>query len=226
MTTATFHDLFGTQSVGGQILWCDGQSYPVLGTFESAKRAIARLADGGDGPILNCAVLETAQSGSPGTEGEQFLLRHGLSGEVMDFTLLCAVVEDLLLLLPIVLTVTLGAWLLTGWGEKRTLFSRLLGFVGTGTAFALLLWLLKNRLRIPADMIPSRWSDFSFWPEWWQGQKQNLLRIFATPLGASQLTMVWNLARSAVCSLAGTGLGAVALRSRTSFQTAKNIMES
>ena len=222
----TAQDLFGTLSVGGQILWCNGQSYQVLGTFESAKRAMARLAEAGDGPVLDCVVLDPAQSSSPGTEGEQFLLRHGLNGEVIDFTLLCAVVEDLLLLLPVVLTVTLGASLLAGWGEKRTLFSRFLGLLGTGAAFALLLWMLKSRLRIPADMLPSRWSDFDFWPEWWQGQRQNLLRIFATPLGADQLTMLWNLVRSAVCSLAGTGLGAAALSPRIAFRRVENIMES
>ena len=61
-------------------------------------------------------------------------------------------------------------------------------------------------------MIPSRWSDFGFWGDWWERQKKNLLLLFSAPLGEAQLTAVWNLLRSSLCSLAAAVLGAASLR--------------
>lgn len=208
----TAEELFGTETVGGQTIWSGGQPYPVLGTFESAKQAMVRLAAPEDGPVLTCAVLGEGEEGGAVSAGHQFLLRHGLEGEIVDFTLLCAAAEDLLLIFPVVLAVSLCGALLTRSGQEIPLWGKLLRIGGACGALALMAWILKNHLQVPADMIPSRWSDFGFWADWWKNQRQNLLRIFATPLGASQLTMMWNLIRSGVCSLLAAGLGARAFR--------------
>lgn len=62
-------------------------------------------------------------------------------------------------------------------------------------------YLVRKEFRIPADMIPTRWSDFSFWAAWWETQRRNLLLILGSAQGEAQLMTVWNLLVSLFCNL-------------------------
>lgn len=62
-------------------------------------------------------------------------------------------------------------------------------------------YLIRKEFRIPADMIPTRWSDFSFWAAWWETQRRNLLLILGSAQGEAQLMTVWNLLVSLFCNL-------------------------
>ncbi len=83
------------------------------------------------------------------------------------------------------------------------------GGVGRMAACAVLLaaviaavyFMLRNYLEIPADMIPTRWSDFSFWSAWWKSQRGNLLRILGSAQGEMHLMMLWNLGLSVICNI-------------------------
>lgn len=140
-------------------------------------------------------------------------MRHGLSGEVTEFVFLCSLIENLLLVLPVILAVSFLEMLFSENRGTGTWKGRTLTALGVAAAVTVLIWILKNRLNIPADMIPSRWSDFGFWEDWWKEQQRNLLKIFAAPMGISQLNMVWNLIKSLICNLTAVFLGISSLRS-------------
>ena len=70
----------------------------------------------------------------------------------------------------------------------------------------LFLRLLAKNIWIPEDMIPTRWSDFSFWESWWQGEKENLLQIIRSPMGAAHLNLLFRMGKTFVY-----GLGAIFL---------------
>ncbi|MCD7954565.1 MAG: hypothetical protein LUG93_02160 [Lachnospiraceae bacterium] len=61
-------------------------------------------------------------------------------------------------------------------------------------------WLAFHYFKIPSDMIPTRWSDFSFWDTWLEEQKKNILLLLTTPLGKIQTQLLWNC----LLSLSGT----------------------
>lgn len=208
--TETAQELFGTDRADGQILWCGEDAYTVQGTFESAKKMMIRSVKETDAAMLNAVALELGESKNAQSDGEQFLMRYGLEGEIITLHLLVCVTEDLLLLLPAILAFSFLAMLFNrrnGSGSGSGLKGNGLRFLGAAAVLAVLAWLVKSRFRIPADMVPSRWSDFSFWESWRKNQTQNLLRIFSTPLGEAQLGMVWNLQKSAVCSLTAAFAG-------------------
>ncbi len=73
---------------------------------------------------------------------------------------------------------------------------------------ALLFLTLREHLQIPSDMIPTRWSDFSFWPQWWTEQKKNLLRLLGSAQGERQLEALWSFGRSVLCDLLAIAVGA------------------
>lgn len=203
----TAQTLFGTRQCGGQILIQDGREYPVLGVIPGAGPTLVRLARPEE--TLSRCVLprEGVQTG---------LMRWGLTGRQLDWTVLAALSRDLLVLLPGILLVWLCRRLSRGWrqlslsqlGRQKPLLGR--------TTLALLLalaglWALLAAVEVPQDMIPSRWSDFSFWGKWWSRQKENALLLLTTPLGNQQLQMLTNMVKSMVLSTGSAVLTLVGL---------------
>ena len=113
------------------------------------------------------------------------MLRNGLGGDVVDFTVVTALVQDLLLIVPLLLLARAAKWLIkalpgTGLRLAATVILSLAG-----------LWYRTGNLHIPPDLIPTRWSDFSFWRTTWIQQKQNFLLILKSTAGEASLDMLW-----------------------------------
>lgn len=214
----TAQTLFGTALCGGQCLWYDGAVYRVLGTVSALRPTMLTMAKAGD-TLSRCVLALPAEKGK--NLGEPFLMRWDLRGRVLDFYPFLALTENLLLLFPGILLLTVCGHLGKGW-RKLSLQGILSGsqwlLLGK-TVLALGLavgtfWMLTKRLIIPPDMIPSRWSDFSFWGTWWESQKENCLRILFTPLGSKQLQMLLNMVKSMGTSTVSAILALWAVRRR------------
>ncbi len=177
----TAQRLFGTKNCGGQRLWYNGVSYPVLGTVSSMRPIMIKKAEAED-QLERLIMPLLAEDGK--SQGQQYLLRWGLQGTVIDFFSLWSFSNALLLLFPGTLLWKLCRWI----GKKNRLVSLLAAAVG--------LWLLGRWLVIPTDMIPTRWSDFSFWGRWWTAEKENLIRILFMAPGEGQLQMLLNVVKS------------------------------
>ena len=203
----TARELFGTDQADGQILWYEDRGYTVCGTFESLEKIMVCQAREEDGAVLHMislysgyvpkasgtlkADMRLIRSGS--SDAEQLLLRHGLSGTVLDTVFLQTLVNNLLLLLPLITGLRLFGLLKKEFSKGQSRWGKLF-LTATGIAAAAALGILTiTQLQIPADMIPSRWSDFSFWSIWWKRQQRNLLLLLATAQGEAHLTMLWNL---------------------------------
>lgn len=206
----TAEELFGTRLANGQLLWYEGQAYTVYGTFESLRQTVVLREDAGTEIFFPMLSLRVQDRENAGTAAEQFLMQYGLSGEVMDFTFMGVLSGDFLLLLPLLLAAGLIRML---WrclwccvreeqpdAAKRfagmAVYAILILAVGAAACF-----MVQNYLEIPADMIPTRWSDFSFWADWWKDQRANLLRIFGSAQGEMQLGMLWNSGLSVICNI-------------------------
>lgn len=209
-------ELFGTIHCGGQILEWDGASYPVLGTVSALRPTVITMAREED-TFSGCVL---AASGEKGTvTGEQFFLRHQLSGRVLDYYFLWALTRNLLLLFPGI--AALSAW---GWMEKDRRQLSVSGIrageqwgmlIKTGLSWILMgisLVLLWKLAVIPPDMIPSRWSDFSFWGDWWENQMEELVTILFAPLENRQLQMLLNMVKSMISATAAAALALCTLR--------------
>lgn len=200
----TAQTLFGTDRGSGQILTQNGQDYPVLGVIPALGPTLVRLAQPEES-FSRCVLPKGA--------GADALMRWGLSGKVLDWQVLTALTADLLLVTPALLLVWLCRMLGRGWRELRLSQLTQQKVLAGKAALSLLLaaaglWLLVRLIQVPEGMIPSKWSDFSFWGRWWQQQEQNFLLLLSTPLGNRQLQMAMNMVKSMVLSITS---GALAL---------------
>lgn len=183
LDTATVRVLFGTDKVAGQTVRSGDQSWQVLGVFDSLQKEMLCVAE--EKMLLDRILLLSSDYGRGRDELEQLLLRNGLGGDVVDFTVVTALVQDLLLIVPLLLLARAAKWLikdLPGTG-LRLAATVVFGLAG--------LWYLTGNLHIPPDLIPTRWSDFSFWSTTWMQQRQNFLLILKSAAGEASLDMLW-----------------------------------
>jgi len=214
----TARALFGTAQCGGQLLWYGERACPVLGTLSALEPTVV-MAAREEEALDRCVLSAPAEKGK--ALGEQFLMRWGLQGTVLEFFPLLALTKDLLLLFPGVLVLFFGG-ILSKACRKLPLFREKTQPEWTIPAakvfslgvFVLTLWLLFRNLTIPPDLIPSRWSDFSFWGNWWNSQKENFRRLLFTPLGGKRLQMLLNMVKSMGSSIAAALLALGAVRRR------------
>lgn len=184
--------LFGTADAEGQRLVVGERACYVKQTFAGAKRMLICGNEMEDTEFSRLS-LGFADERKLAEQAGQFLLRYGLSGTVLDLSFLQAMTRNLLLLFPA--------------GIAWKLFRRLYAGHALATKSASLLFLgavaclLAGLAVFPADMIPTRWSDFSFWGRWWDGQRQNLLQILTFPIGEPNLSLLLRMLQSGVCSL-------------------------
>ncbi len=84
--------------------------------------------------------------------------------------------------------------------------------VAAGAFFALR-WLLDVQIDWPGRFLPSRWSDFEFWPELWEAERANFDK--AALLLPLPKDMMWreNMSRLLVCLIAACFLAARFARS-------------
>lgn len=185
----TAQTLFGTAEVGAQQVTVEGETRTALGILPALTSTALISAEPGDS-FTHCAFAGWTETGKE--EAEAFLLRHGLSGKILNVYPLLVFVKNACLL---------PAWvallvLCNLPGEQKPRLSRLL--LAVGAIF------LASRVTVPKEAIPSLWSDFSFWGTWFQSQRENFFAIAAVSPGDWALQMEWNMIQSVLCALAGT----------------------
>ena len=195
----TAEKLFGTADCGGQTLWQGDIPYRVFGTISTLQPTMLTVAAEKDGAVLNrCVLSVTAEQGEQ--IASQFLMRWGLQGEMIGFYPLWAAVHNFLLILP-------GSLLLTSlvYGIRRFWALAFPNRVKIGILLVgevgLLIFLCGQIIILP-DMIPSRWSDFSFWGNWLEAQKENIQLVLLTPMGERHLQMMLDMVKSILSSTA------------------------
>lgn len=189
LAPSTARTLFGTVEVGAQQVTAEGENRTALGVRPALTATALASAENGDS-LTHCAFAGWVETGKE--EAEAFLLRHGLSGKILNFYPLLVFVKN--------------ACLLPLWAALFVLCNLIrkgnscLGWLllAVGAVF------LANRVTVPKDAIPSLWSDFSFWGTWLQSLRENFLAIGTAYPGDWALQMERDMIQSVLCALAGT----------------------
>ena len=209
---ATAQNLFGTSDCSEQTVWCDGRPYRVLKSLSAARPTMLAAAKEADGAVLNRCVLSVpAEKGRQAAQ--QFLLRWDLQGERIEFYSLWVAVYDFLLVLPGILVLQLF------FGGRNHIQNRKKETAFLLTTICILLFLCSRLLFLPG-MFPSRWSDFSFWGRWWEGQCKNFQLAIRTPMGEHLLQMMLDMVKSILSSTAALLLILWTFRRHTDADTA------
>lgn len=209
---ATAQKLFGTADCSEQTAWQDDRPYRVFGTVSATQPTMLAVAEASHGAVLNRCVLNVpAETGQQ--TAQQFLLRWGLTGELIDFYPLWVAVYDFLLIPPLFLI------LRTFFSGRKRIQSRARRIILLVTTICLLIFLGSKIILLP-DMLPSRWSDFSFWGTWWKGQQKNFQLVLVTSMGERYLQMLLDMVKSILSTTAATLLTLWTFRRRIYANTA------
>jgi len=182
--TAAFK-LFGSAQAMGQTLTWNGRNYTVQGIFNSDQNLMLTQESAVSESVMPSMRLRFADGGSR-QQAEEFLARTSFSmGAIMLDMPLIAWGLEALAALPALL---LGFWILArliarAWQKRkypRLLLTDLPLLLPLGIAAA---WLSFSQLKLPAALIPSEWSDFSFWSDLPKNWSENLTSWLRHPSG-------------------------------------------
>lgn len=183
----TAETLFGSQKISGCKIWYEGRELEVRGILKNVEGVI--IVEKIDIPVNNSdetgadrwnedrgfdrISLKLDSEEGKERKAEEFLNRHGLEGRVIDTDWIQNTGIFTSLLLPIVLFIKI----LKEYGEMTLKYRSFpVVFAAAVLGTGLFLWLFGKTqglsLKIPESMVPTRWSDFTFWQSWLEDQKE------------------------------------------------------
>lgn len=169
LSDALAQELFGSLEVLGLTVRLAGETYSICGVFEAQDKVLLYPSR----QALTCAELRGVSWDIPKTDAEQWCAAAGLpTPYIIRYGPQRVWLARLLCLVPLLLA---GIALLAAFLKLTFSWScwvRSLVWFSLALAAALLLPVLLRAL--PGWLIPSRWSDLSFWPELFQQIREGL----------------------------------------------------
>lgn len=197
----TAEKLFGYGDPCGGRIVCGGREYEIRGVIKDQKEILIVQ-------VSQSAVDDTLQldriTADADDKRQEVLLetvknRYGISGTRLEWNLLYGISRGILLLLPLAAALTLICRvkrIIRKAGEKtEKLFWRL-------CLFAIVLCVgvcVVKQIRIPAEMIPSTWSDFDFWAMLWDEKKEALRFLMEAEKSSLERQYFEAFFQSAIC---------------------------
>ena len=213
----TAQSLFGTDDCHAQMIQMEGRKYSVLGTISMVQPTVLGTTEAADGAVLTRCIL-AAQAENGKEAASQFMIRWGLQGNTIDFYALWAATFNILLILPFLLVLRIVFYDIrkirsSSFPGRIEYLLKLVVLIG------ILIGLWKQIIILP-DMIPVRWSDFSFWGRWWDRQWKNFQMVLRTPMSEAHLQMMFDMVKSIVSTTAALLLSMWIFRRHTDEDTA------
>lgn len=174
----TAQKLFGNTNVAGLPVEIKGKKKIIRGILYDAEDTVLYEAGSEEQVFTNLTVA----LGNTSYENlrQDFMARHALDGKFVRMDTLGWILGLLILLIPLILGCRLlKRCLQTAWEYRRDRAGILL-FAAAAVCAAMLLWLLARQIRLPADLIPTKWSDFSFWSDLLEKERQSMLLLLLT----------------------------------------------
>lgn len=176
----TAFELFGTEKAIGNCFFYGKRKLTVRGVFSHIQKSIVLQATAEETNCFDHISLYIPNGKSQRQYIDNFLLRNGLNGDVVGENFIIVLEKILIFLLPcLFFIVFLKKYCL--FIKKYNQFPILKGiFLLFLTGVILFFfWIMGSKIHIPIDMIPTKWSDFSFWQRYVEEQKNSLYIFFA-----------------------------------------------
>ena len=202
--------LFGDARAEGQKVRWNGRDYTVRGVFDAPEATLAVEADPASEVLFDRVTLDLSGEENPRGRAEEFAMRHGLPGErIVQYGGLAALARFFCLLPALAAACSLAvrffgrARVRRDWPVQRALL-----WIAAVAAAAAVLWLAGVRPAVPQDLIPTRWSDFSFWETLFTERRAEWTDYLWMKKERPDVLLLTALLKAATCSLAALLLAA------------------
>lgn len=175
ISTVLANELFGTTDVTGLPVTYQEKQYEIAGIIEHKEYLFVYEPEEGEMSSFQRVVTKVKEQESRRVLEETLQMRYG-SGKVLDYTWIKTILDIYLAVVPVGFSIF---FLSTIWKYQKDSKSKrekcvwLFLFVGIGIVAG---FLTIRNISIPVDMIPDRWSDFEFWADYADYQRENLAR--------------------------------------------------
>lgn len=175
----TAQKLFGNMNVAGLPVEIQGKKKIIRGILYDVEDTVLYEAGSAEQAFTNLTVT-LGSNASYENLRQDFMARHALDGKFVRMDTLGWILDLLILLIPLILGCRLWKRCLQAvWGYRREKTGVLL-LAAAAVCAGLFLWLIAGQIRLPADMIPTKWSDFGFWSDFLEKERQSLLLLLLT----------------------------------------------
>lgn len=210
VSTALAEALWGSGDVVGRSVTVDQRKITVRGIFPSNEPLFLTQAAGETGDtVFSQAELTFADSKNGEASASAFLTKWALPSPsaMVDGSWYALLLGGIVLLPAMVLAVSLLFRLLARvWRVRSILFLSGTVLLGGALLFTAVLLVLGLFFPFPGRLIPSMWSDFSFWDGLWKEFTANLQALFSMPLSLRERAFFPQAFTCAAVSLAASGL--------------------
>lgn len=175
----TARKLFGNTNVTGLSVEIGGKKKTIRGILYDAEDTVLYEESSADQKFTSLTV-SLGNNTTYDTIRQDFMARHALAGKFVRMDTLGWILEILCALVPLIVGLRILKPCLRAAWVYRAESTGILIFAGTVACAALLLWLLAGQIRLPEEMIPTKWSDFSFWSSLMEKERESLLLLLLT----------------------------------------------
>ena len=160
--------IFKSEKVKGKQLVVDKETYIIRGVYAGKEEQLIRL-NRDEEKLFNQVRVHKREQQMAETTLRDFAARHGLNGNILQWTEYVGMVKGALLLA--IAMILMIPWPLIHKKSPSKVF--LVIYVGV------VMLLLGSQIHIPIEMIPAKWSDFAYWSTWFQDICANIGNVFS-----------------------------------------------
>ncbi len=205
----TAYKLWGSVDVQGLTLKYDGDEYTVAGVFKHPRHIMLRPFSNAftqkDGKLFSLLRLRLPSYQNTGEAGRNFIQSYtGGRGSIRDLSPLYMLAEQLLLVPFVILLVAV----VIKHARRRKLLYALPSLFMIGLCFSF----IKIYADVPLYLIPTKWSDFEFWPRTAEFIKQSYYALVDAPslhIFTMQITSIRKMLLSGSCAIVGAVITAI-----------------
>lgn len=176
----TAMSLYGSCLVNGLTLEMNGEEWAVRGILYNVEDTVLCEMPGDSEKTYSMLTVGMTGSMSYESVRQDFMMRHGLAGQFIPMSTLRVLANILCLLIPVITGLRiLWQCMRAAYVYRRENFGIIIGVGAVILASLFFLWIL-SQIELPADLSPTKWSDFSYWKSWWEKQREALLLLLLT----------------------------------------------
>lgn len=188
----TAYALFGSENVIGSEIFLNGKTYMVRQIFPW-KQPVMIIHSHNKKDMYSRMFIRPQEKETKKDAAEAFLLRQGLSGNIVREFPVKKIAFFVLMLFPGMLCCDL--FLLADRERKENRENKRMYYIWMGASCFVIVFFLcwfVTEMEFPAEWIPGKWSDFSFWSEKWNvtvAEIKNFLMLPKTVMQAEQILL-------------------------------------
>lgn len=186
-------ELFGVSDASGLTFAMDGHSYQVLGMLEQKTQGAVFLAEDLHTTRLERMTVETSGDMTLSVLEQMVEWKTGFAGTAFDVRFMNSITSLFSVVFCILLWIWLLRLLLGEWKGYRVQYTAQAQYYKDGYRIApdyikgtivritcitsgvlLMVIFLHSYVKIPEDMIPTKWSDFAFWSGWFADKSERM----------------------------------------------------